>query len=685
MLCAITATHARALYDMLSFAHAGQLRMARATLLCGHNENATRPSRWVSSPPNSATSTSAPSTGLSGPASGLQTPGMPSDVEKEAVAEQLQHMAERMEELENEVMEGSRALDLANVKLAEQLLLCSTLSAKLLWPEDNDPFRDAVADHAFHDAVADNTFGEDTSCTVDPFIDERRAKSSEALQEIPSDDPIESLSPSESGGDSEPVLPYVVSPGRELQAFSAMKKQAKALGAAEDSGVFSEEASKGSGSSRSKQRLGEQHQMSAYLASLAQNLKNLKPERSELDKYMSTEKESNSEFQSPVSIKAQRVREWSELDDSMGSTKAQRVRDLRLPGVYGRMTDYIFKQYIKNSKYRIFTSWHALAREGAWRDSIVGNRKGERALNLRQAVIENWGAKTRWCISVRRAHAKIETRAERNYVRKLLQLWAGLTGSIAATPRLIRAMKKRMILQKCTTTFIAWAAATSCQKLSVQECDWDCGFTGTPDEVAEHEKTCEAMLLATAWKRTTSLSLRPRVEDMPLEVDRARLMQWLPGDLVVTAGNQNLNGCATGALRRWLPKDTPACCPCDGEARSESGLSSFAFDSIQLESSKSKRVLETLCSFVKQQDEDLGVLITDSISNDSAQEAAEQIAAALVRTFASAMSRCSIRGSKAVVLSFLELLEGTSSPAHPHHAQIISLSTSTCAIRLLIF
>jgi len=652
--------------------------MARATLLCGHNENANRPSRWVSSPPNSAASTTrlqgspgASSTVLSGPVNALETPGTPRDVEKEAVAEELQHMAERMEELENEVVEGSRALDLANVKLAEQLLLCSTLSAKLLWPEDNDPFRDAVADHAFHDAVADNAFGEDTACTVDPFIDERRVNSSEALQEILPDDPIESLSPSESGGDSEPVLPYVVSPRRELQASSAMKKQAKALGAAEDTGVFSEEvASKGSGSSRSKQRRWEQQQvkMSAYLASLAQSFKNPKPERSELDESMSTEKESNSEFQSPASIKAQRVRDLSELDESMGSTKAQRVRDLRLPGVYGRMTDYIFKQYMKSVKYRIFTSWHARTREGAWRDSIVGNRKGERALNLQQAVIENWGAKTRWCISVRRAHAKIETRAERNYIRKLIQLWAGLTGSVAATTRLIRALKKRMILRKCSTNFIAWAAATSCQKLSVQECDWDCGFTGTPDEVAEHEKTCEAMLLATAWKRTTSLSLRPRVEDMPLEADRARLMQWLPGDLVVTAGNQNLNGCATGALRRWLPKDTPTCCPCDGEAQSESVQSSFAFDSIQLESSKSKSVLEMLCSLVKQEDEDLGVLITDSISNDSAQEAAEQMSAALVRTFASAMSRCSIGGSKAVVLSFLELLEGTVALAQLHHA-----------------
>jgi len=79
-------------------------------------------------------------------------------------------------------------------------------------------------------------------------------------------------------------------------------------------------------------------------------------------------------------------------------------------------------------------------------------------------------------------------------------------------------------------------------------------------------------------------------------------------------------------------------------------------------------VLEMLCSLVKQEDEDLGVLITDSISNDSAQEAAEQMSAALVRTFASAMSRCSIGGSKAVVLSFLELLEGTVALAQLHHA-----------------
>jgi len=80
--------------------------------------------------------------------------------------------------------------------------------------------------------------------------------------------------------------------------------------------------------------------------------------------------------------------------------------------------------------------------------------------------------------------------------------------------------------------------------------------------------------------------------------------------------------------------------------------------SIQVESSRSKRVLAKLCSLVRHEDEDLGMLIANSISSDSAEEAAEQVAAALVRTTASAMSRCLVGSSEAVVLGFLELLEG---------------------------
>ena len=673
--------------------------MARATLLSGHSENENRLSRWTSSPHDSTTATTrlahspnATSFVPSGDVSGLQTPGAShggeQDILEEAIEEQLQHTAKRMEVLENELAQGSRALDVANVKLAEHLLLCSTLSAKLLWPEDND---------SFQDAVADNALGEDTACTVDPFADDHGARKSKALPEILPDDPIESLSPSESGGDSEPILPHIISSRRDIEAAfrnSELQSQSQV------------ETSTSTSSAKNQKRLAEQQQMSEYLANLAQNLKSPRssshtaaangtpkaswcggeqmmtprsrvdgieriiltrdlakallcwiyyvssaraerlrnrpePETSEMDESMGTEKMTNSLLQSPVSI------------------KAQRVRDLRLPGIYGRMTDYIFEQRKKHVKARIVTSWHMLAMEGAWRCSIMSKRKHERAIELQRTVLEQWNAKSKWCVSVRRAHAKIEIRAERNYIRGLIQRWAGHTGFRAARFRLIRAMRKRMVVRKCSTYFIAWAAATSCQQLSVQECDWDCGFTGTPGEVTEHEKTCEAMLLATAWRKNTTLSLRPRADDMPLEADRARLLQWIPADSVAALGNKDLNAwCATGVLRRWLPKDTARSCARDDEARSESGQSCMSQQSIQVESSRSKRVLAKLCSLVRHEDEDLGMLIANSISSDSAEEAAEQVAAALVRTTASAMSRCLVGSSEAVVLGFLELLEG---------------------------
>jgi hypothetical protein len=107
--------------------------------------------------------------------------------------EQLQRTARRIKKLEHEAEEGSRALDVANVKLAEKLLLCSTLSAKLLWPDETG-FDAANALDAL------DTLTEDTTCTVDPFVEARRSSSSQwctaPLKEILPNDPIESLSPS---------------------------------------------------------------------------------------------------------------------------------------------------------------------------------------------------------------------------------------------------------------------------------------------------------------------------------------------------------------------------------------------------------------------------------------------------------------------------------------------------------
>ena len=37
----------------------------------------------------------------------------------------------------------------------------------------------------------------------------------------------------------------------------------------------------------------------------------------------------------------------------------------------------------------------------------------------------------------------------------------------------------------------------------VAECDWDCGFVGTQQEVDQHERSCPGKLAATAWRQAT--------------------------------------------------------------------------------------------------------------------------------------------------------------------------------------
>jgi len=119
----------------------------------------------------------------------LQTPGSPDKAQQELLREQFQLMSRRMQEVQSEVEQGSRALDVANVKLAEQVLLCSTISAKVLWPEDtaSEPL-----------AALDAAQGEDTACTIDPFLDEYVLRLSTTLQDFSPDNPLESLSASES-------------------------------------------------------------------------------------------------------------------------------------------------------------------------------------------------------------------------------------------------------------------------------------------------------------------------------------------------------------------------------------------------------------------------------------------------------------------------------------------------------
>lgn len=61
---------------------------------------------------------------------------------------------------------------------------------------------------------------------------------------------------------------------------------------------------------------------------------------------------------------------------------------------------------------------------------------------------------------------------------------------------------------------------------------------------------------------------------------------------------------------------------------------------------------------MKEEDEELGASIASSVSNNCVEEAADQIAAALVRATASSMSRCLIGEAEAAVVRFLQVLDG---------------------------
>ena len=482
-----------------------------------------------------------------------------------------------MQELETEVEQGSRALDVANVKLAEQLLLCSTLSARLLWP-----------DEAANDAL--DTLEEDTVCTNDPF-DGLRGHTPAA--EVLSDDPIESLSAtSEDLSAMEPIMPFAISPREDIEAaFESMLSSGKDPIASGAAGVDDDLEQK---------RLEEQQKMSAYVVNLAQTFGTPgsrspasvgTPRDSKMSPRMSLmtprsrmqgiERIIRARDQARAllcwvqhvsSVRADRIRIRQEPGSSIeiegvGGEKdhadepqlkeAEQVVDARtwhLSKICSRMTHHIFRQRQKRSKQRVFSVWHTLARDGLWSSTIAKGRIGEGHNGLKSQVLQEWSACCRWRVALRRSHAKLENTSERNYLRKLLQVWGTQSISQSGKHQLVSALKKRAVLRKTSATLIAWAAATSCQQLSVQECDWDCGFTGSPEDVAAHEKTCEAMLLSTAWKRETELSLRPRVDDdAPDDVDRERLMMWLPTDPVTVHAGNNLNAwCATGALRRYV-------------------------------------------------------------------------------------------------------------------------------------
>ena len=441
---------------------AGQLRTARSTLLSGHNENASRPMRWVTSP-HSATPTTRLQTlegspngsnsMLSGEVSGLQTPRSVREtgtVEEEALREQLQATSRRMEELESQVEQGSRALDVANVKLAEQLLLCSTLSAKLLWPDDGA-------------GTAIVELEESTACTVDPFADEAGPWTKNVLREFLPDDPIESLSASDSedGQSNVPLSSVSPQPGARFEP--------------------------------------------------ALHTPELTPEV------------------------------------TTGTRKAEHVRSLRLPGIYEGMTEFIFRQHQKNFKHQIVSFWRSKARERRWSLNLAQDKIDGVNRSLQQAVIQEWSTTCKRWLWLRRAWAKLEYRSERYYLRKFVGLWC-----------------------------------EQHQQQLVHECDWDCGFTGSMDEVAVHEKACEAMALATAWKLGTELSLRPCAKSSTeLQKDiRDRLLRWIPAStdedehvnasrptetlrrwaaICITFGHcERLPDKSDGSFhRRWLPKDSP--------------------------------------------------------------------------------------------------------------------------------
>lgn len=74
----------------------------------------------------------------------------------------------------------------------------------------------------------------------------------------------------------------------------------------------------------------------------------------------------------------------------------------------------------------------------------------------------------------------------------------------------------------------------------------------------------------------------------------------------------------------------------------------------------SNHVLAQLISLVRNEDEELGVMIAGSVVECCPEDSADEISVALVRATASAMSRCLIGDQEAVVLSFLQVFDGNS-------------------------
>jgi hypothetical protein len=107
-----------------------------------------------------------------------------------------------------------------------------------------------------------------------------------------------------------------------------------------------------------------------------------------------------------------------------------------------------------------------------------------------------------------------------------------------------------------------------------------------------------------------------------------------------------------------LPKDCLPLTLSAKRAASESSGSSISDQWLEGGGSNSTRVLARLLRLVRDENDELGTLIANSVANRSSQLAADQVAAALVRTTAQAMSRCLIGDAEAVVLNFLQVLEG---------------------------
>ena len=478
----------------------GKLRKARSTLQAGFHENKERQqnkhwgasSAHEGSPARSQSINSVNSSHLSESIHRLQTPGsMGSDPPwTEELIQELFQTSRRMEELETEVEEGARMLDVANVRLAEQLMLCTTVSAKLMWPADTPS-----------NSVPGITSlpGNDAACSDDSFAVASDFRIPARGAVTPSDDPIESLSPSESGGveqgelDLEQVIPF--SPTADMDAFQQ--------------GPYSPA------------------QQSTWLA--------FRPQRED-------------SIQAP----------------HLGG-------DLRT-ALYDRLGKYMFRQ----------------------RKRIAGKR-----------YLQHWHETCAWEIELRKALAQVEIGLQHRLLRRVVQGW--------------------------------WRGVQ-------HECDWDCGFCGTPAKVAAHEQICDAMLLATAWKHDTTLSIRGSAVDA--DIFHHRLKGWLPHES--STGSHPSVFSATSKLRSWLPS---VICQYEDDDQSES-------DRVECWTSmRSRLVLDRLIMMVRGTDEEAATMMQDSIENGSTDDAADQVAAVLARTSVIAVRR-SLMGDGAEVASrFLQILD----------------------------